>query len=162
MIHRSTETWGAAEKKQEKVLCMQLLQVMGPRSSKSGTTVTFMKGKKKVKQKGFTDRKDAEGFIKTHTKQDKSSSDDSITGEDKDSQEQHISLSSEEHHISVCSEEETEQEESLNEEIETEKFCLPECRFDGGDETSEEMINTDICGGWCHLVCVNLIPEKAE
>ena len=32
--------------------------------------------------------------------------------EDKDSQEQHISVSSEEHHISVCSEEETEQKES--------------------------------------------------
>ena len=61
----------------------------------------FMKGKKKVKQKGFTDRKrkDAEEFIKTHTKQDKSSSDDSMIGEDKvkDSQEQHIS----EHHIVV-------------------------------------------------------------
>ena len=53
--------------------------------------------------------------------------------EDKDSQEQHISVSSEEHHISVCSEEETEQEESLNGEIEKEKYCLPDCRFDGGD-----------------------------
>ena len=106
--------------------------------------LTFMKGKKNVKQKGFTDGKDAEEFIKTHTKQDKSSSDDSMIGEDKDSQEQHISVSSEEHNISVFSEEETEQEESLNGEIETEEFCLPDCRFDGGDESSEEMIN---CGG---------------
>ena len=75
--------------------------------------------------------------------------------EDKDSQEQHISVSSEEHHISVFSEEETEQEESLNGEIETEKFCLP-----GRDESSEKMINCDICGGWCHLTCVDLTPKK--
>ena len=109
-----------------------------------------MKGKKKVKQKGFTDRKGGEEFIKTHTKQDKASSDNYMIGEDKDkdSQEQHISVSSEEHHISIYSEEETEQEESLNGKIKTEKFCLPDCRFDGGDESSEEMINCDICGGW--------------
>ena len=124
--------------------------------------LTFMKGKKKVKQKGFIDRKDAEEFIKTHTKQDKSSFDDSRIGEDKDSQEKHISMSSEEHHISICSEEEMEQEEYLNREIETEKFSLPDCCFDGGDESSEEMINCDICGGWCHLTCVDLTPEKAK
>ena len=126
--------------------------------------LTFMKVKKKVKQKGFTDRKDAEEFIKTHTKQDKFSFDDSMIGEDKDkdSQEQHISVSSEEQHISFCSEEETEQEESLKGEIETEKFCLPDCRFDGGYESSEEMINCDICGGWCHLTCVDITPEKAK
>ena len=82
--------------------------------------------------------------------------------EDKDSQEQHISVSSEEQHIAVCSEEETEQEESLNGEIETEKFCLPDCHFDGGDESSEQVINCNICGGWCHFTCVDLTPEKAE
>ena len=59
--------------------------------------------------------------------------------EDKDSQEQHILVSSEEHHISVCSEEETEQDESWNGEIEKEKFCSPDCRFDGGDKSSEQI-----------------------
>ena len=123
--------------------------------------LTFIKEKKKVKQKGFTDRKDAEEFIKPHTKQDKSSSDDSMIREDKDSQEQHIKVRSEKHHVSGCSEEEMEQE-SLNGEIETGKFCLPDCHFDGGDESSEQMINCDICDGWCHLTCVDLTPKKAE
>ena len=49
----------------------------------------------------------------------------------------------------------------MNGEIETEKFCLPDCRFDGGDESFEEMINCDICGAWCHLICVDLTPKKA-
>ena len=47
-------------------------------------------------------------------------------------------------------------------EIETEKFCLPDCLFDGGDKISEETLNCDICGGWCHLTCVDLTPEKAK
>ena len=76
--------------------------------------------------------------------------------EDKDSQEHHISVSSEEHHISVCNEEEMEQDEGVNGKIEKEKFCLLECRrrMDGGDESSEQMIN-------CNNICIISVVSGA-
>ena len=97
-----------------------------------------IKGQKHVKHKAFTDRADAEAFIKKHQR---------------DSTAQ---TEAETNHM------EKEPTTDVEEMVESEKkYCTPTCKYDGGDEEGDKMINCDICEGWYHLSCVELNEKEA-
>ena len=94
-----------------------------------------IKGQKHVKQKAFTD---AEAFIKQHQR-------------DLTVQTEAV--------INHMEKEPTTDEEEM---VETEKkYCTPICKYDGGDEDRDKMINCDICEGWYHLSCMELNEKEA-
>ena len=85
-----------------------------------------------------TDRTDAEAFINNHQRGS-----------------------------SAQTEAETKQREkestiNVEEMVKTEKkYCTPTCKYDGGDEETDKMVNYDLCEGWYHLSFVELDEKEA-
>ena len=96
-----------------------------------------IKRQKHVKHKAFTDRADAKAFIKKHQR-------DSTTQPEAETNHR-----------------KKESTTDVEEMVETEKYCPPTCKYDGGDGEADKMINCDTYEGWYHLSCIELSEKEA-
>ena len=131
------------------------------------------KRKRNVKYKDFTEKEQAEAYIKRHkdkrvsvtpekgkesnkTATPKTSSPTKEQGEAQINQEQ-----------SPVSAEDTIETSDQHEEIfkviddsnVQRKYCLENCKYENGDESYDRMLTCDI---WYHLTCINLTHETAQ
>ena len=134
-----------------------------------------MKGKRNVKYKGFTEKEQAEAYIKRHKnkrvsvtpekgKESNKTATPMISSPTKEQAEAQINQEQ-----SPVSAEDTTETSDQHEEILKaiddsnlqRKYCLENCKYENGDESYDTMLTCDICDGWYHLTCINLTQETA-